>query len=326
MDASFAACGWQRRHFRLGSLPLETLLLLPSHPPEVGGGILEFPVLDELADQVPARVFLLVFLRKNLQIYREQLLAFNVHQRGGHHDEIPGEVEVEPLHQLDVFAELVGQLDHIHLVDIDLFLANKMQQQVQRPLKNLKLISQLAHWPAGRVLSDGDDLVDDSQLPIGERRAGGQHAVRVEFVTVAFAIIAVRRDVERPHETVLQRPPGAVFQFALTAKHRRRGVRLGQAVVLVPVAKQAVASDQTAHHRVDCEGMLVRPKDAAHLGHRTGGSVEHDSRAGLAKHEAAAVHVAESRLAGEHGEVVPHEAVDQRRHRRERRVVANRWT
>ena len=69
--------------------------------------------------------------------------------------------------------------------------------------------------------------------------------------------------------------------------------------------------------------MLVRPEHAAHPGLRTGGGVEHDSRAGLAVHEPAPVHVAEPRLAGEHREVVPHEAVNQRRHRREGRVVEN---
>ena len=145
----------QRRHFRLGSLPLETLFPLPSHPPEVISRILEFLVLDELADQIPTRVLLLVLLGKHLQINREQFLALDVHQRGGHDDELAGELEVEPLHQVDVFAELVGQLDHVHLVDIDLFLADEVQQQIQRPLEHFELVSQIAHWTAGRGFSAG---------------------------------------------------------------------------------------------------------------------------------------------------------------------------
>ena len=70
-------------------------------------------------------------------------------------------------------------------------------------------------------------MVDHSQLPVGERLAGGQHTVRVELVTVASAVVAVRGDVEGPHGAALQRPSRAVLELAFAAQNRRRGVGLG---------------------------------------------------------------------------------------------------
>ena len=98
-----------------------------------------------MTDQVPARVFLLVLLGEHLLINREKFLALDVHERRGHDDEFPSEIEVELLHQVNVLAELIGQPHHVHLVDIDLFLSDKVQQQIQRPLEHLKMVSQLAH-------------------------------------------------------------------------------------------------------------------------------------------------------------------------------------
>ena len=117
----------QRRHLGLGPLPVETLLPLPGHSLKVGGCILEFPVLDKLPDQIPAGILLLVLLGNHLLIDRKQFLALDVHERRGHDDKLPGQLEVELLHQVNVLAELVGQLDHVHLVDVDLLLANQVQ-------------------------------------------------------------------------------------------------------------------------------------------------------------------------------------------------------
>ena len=108
-----------------------------------------------MADQVPARIFRLVLLGEHLLINREKFLALDVHERRGHDNEFPGEIEVELLHQVNVLAELIGQPDHVHLIDINLFLTNKVQEQIQRPLEHFKMVSQLAHLPAERDLRMG---------------------------------------------------------------------------------------------------------------------------------------------------------------------------
>ena len=56
-------------------------------------------------------------------------------QRRGHHQELPGHVEIELLHHLDVQQVLLGNQRDGDVVDVDLVLANEVQQQVERSLE-----------------------------------------------------------------------------------------------------------------------------------------------------------------------------------------------
>jgi hypothetical protein len=62
-----------------------------------------------------------------------------VNQRRGHHQVLPGHVEVHLLHQLDVVEVLLGDERDGNIVDVHLALANQMQQQIERTLEGVEL-------------------------------------------------------------------------------------------------------------------------------------------------------------------------------------------
>ena len=147
---------WQRRDFWLGTLSQKTLFALPLHPLEVIGRILEFAILDQLPNEIPPGIVVLILIfNDDLLVDWEQFLALDVHERGGHHDKLARQVQVEALHQLHVLAELIGNLHHVDLVDIDLLLAYQMKEQIQRPLKHFKLETQFRHLPGANELRTG---------------------------------------------------------------------------------------------------------------------------------------------------------------------------
>ena len=60
-------------------------------------------------------------------------------QRRGHHQELTCHVEVEVLHQRDVAEVLLGDERDRDVVDVQLVLANQVQEQVERPLEGIEL-------------------------------------------------------------------------------------------------------------------------------------------------------------------------------------------
>ena len=64
---------------------------------------------------------------------------FYLHQRRGHHQEIPGQVDIEALEHLHVSQVLLGDPGNGDVVDIDLFFADQIQQQIQRPREYFKI-------------------------------------------------------------------------------------------------------------------------------------------------------------------------------------------
>ena len=53
---------WQRRDFWLGTLSQKTLFALPLHPLEVIGRILEFTILDQLPNEIPPGIVVLILI------------------------------------------------------------------------------------------------------------------------------------------------------------------------------------------------------------------------------------------------------------------------
>ena len=147
---------WQCRDFWFGALSQKTLFALPLHPLEVIGRILEFTILDQLPNEIPPGIVVLILIfNDDLLVDWEQFLALDVHECGGHNDELASNVQIEALHQLHILAELIGNLHHVDLVDIDLLLAYQMKEQIQRPLKHFKLETQFRHLPGANELRTG---------------------------------------------------------------------------------------------------------------------------------------------------------------------------
>jgi hypothetical protein len=91
-------------------LPGIDALLLDLEGLELAGCILEFAVLDQLADQIPARVGFFLGFGLGLLVHRQQLAALDEHEGGGHDEELAGHIEIELTHHLDIFEELGGNL------------------------------------------------------------------------------------------------------------------------------------------------------------------------------------------------------------------------
>jgi hypothetical protein len=96
------------------------------------GGILELLVFQELADQLGPRVAGALLIRLLGFLPRQEHGRLDLHQRGGHDQEIARQIDVESLEDLDVLQVLVGDLGDGDIVDIHLFLADEIEQQIER--------------------------------------------------------------------------------------------------------------------------------------------------------------------------------------------------
>ena len=120
---------------------------------ESAGGVFELFIFDELADEFPARIFVLVvFWGLVLFFFGEQFAAFDVHESGGHNDEFAGDMNVPFPHLLDVLDEFGGQSSEVHLIDIHFLLADEVKQKVKRAFVNFKLDFVCGHLPLLRNL------------------------------------------------------------------------------------------------------------------------------------------------------------------------------
>ena len=105
------------------------------------GGLFEFFVLEQLVDELPARVDVVVRVGVGIdgvEAFGQQEPALYLHQRGGHDKEFAGDVEVERLHRSKGFEVLLRDGLDRDVVDVDLDLADQKKQQVKRAFEDLK--------------------------------------------------------------------------------------------------------------------------------------------------------------------------------------------
>jgi hypothetical protein len=62
-----------------------------------------------------------------------------VNQRRRHHEELPRDVEVQILHQVDVLEVLFRHLEDRDVVDVHLVPLDEMQQQIERALEIIEV-------------------------------------------------------------------------------------------------------------------------------------------------------------------------------------------
>ncbi len=102
-------------------------------------GVLELLVFDQLADQFPAGVLAVLFgVNLRLLLDGQQFPAFDIHQRGGHHQKLAGDFQVQHPHRFDVFNKLGGQLREIDFVNVHLLLLDQVKEQIKRAFKDLE--------------------------------------------------------------------------------------------------------------------------------------------------------------------------------------------
>ena len=94
---------------------------------QIVGGVLEFLVLHQLANQFPARILVIVIvIPLHLLLHRQQFLTLDIHQRAGHHQKLAGNLDVKLPHQVHVLDELPRDLREVHIIYIHLLLLHQI--------------------------------------------------------------------------------------------------------------------------------------------------------------------------------------------------------
>lgn len=137
-DGDFGEGGGFLRKFGAFGLEGEGIFLFGFAEGEEACGVLEFLVFDELANEFPARVVFLRFLIGRLFAAREEGAAFEIHQVGRHDDEFGGEVDVEEAEGFDVLEVLAGDAGDGNFVNIEFFLFDKVEQEVERAFEDVE--------------------------------------------------------------------------------------------------------------------------------------------------------------------------------------------
>ena len=97
-------------------------------------GFLEPLVLQQLERQLQSRIFHVIrFIGRRVG---QQHARFDKDQRGHHLDKFTGDFQVENLHQVDIFQIFPGDVGDGDIVDIDLVLPDKVQEQIEGTFKN----------------------------------------------------------------------------------------------------------------------------------------------------------------------------------------------
>src|SRR5215471_3468728 len=117
---------------RIGQQRFFDLLLLQKH---LRRGF-ELLMLQQAVDQFGPRIILLLCACH--RIARQEHLRFDMYQHGGHVDELGRNVHVEFANLLDIREILRGDLRNRDVVDIDVLLADEIEQQIQRSLVDIR--------------------------------------------------------------------------------------------------------------------------------------------------------------------------------------------
>jgi hypothetical protein len=102
-------------------------------------GGLELLVLEEAPHERIARIFFVHWIAGGGFRPRQQELALDVDERRRHHQELAGDVQVELLHQVEIFEVLLGDDRNLDVVDVHLVLLDQMNQQIERTFEGLHL-------------------------------------------------------------------------------------------------------------------------------------------------------------------------------------------
>src|SRR5512134_522977 len=131
---------------------------------EPGRGLLEFLVLDQAPGELGAHD-LRVFLRLQLRVgARQQRLRLHVDQGRGHHKELARDVEIERLQRFEVREVLLRDPRDRDVVDVELVLADQVQQEVERPLEDFQA-DRDPRSPIGRFRSQPPPGPPSSSFP-----------------------------------------------------------------------------------------------------------------------------------------------------------------
>ena len=70
---------------------------------------------------------------------RQEHLALDLHQRGGHHEEIAGALDVDHRQDVEVVLELPGHARDGNVTNVDLLPLDQVEEQVERTAKDVEV-------------------------------------------------------------------------------------------------------------------------------------------------------------------------------------------
>ena len=109
------------------------------------GGVLETLVFEKPLDEFLSGIFLIRTLRRKGGIPRQQHLRLNMYQSRRHVDEFGPQVHIHLPRLLQILQILGGDGGDGNVLDVDLLLADQVQQQVQRALVLFQVDVQRRH-------------------------------------------------------------------------------------------------------------------------------------------------------------------------------------
>ena len=122
--------------------PGEGVAIEPRSVAELGRRVLVLLVLEQPTHQIGARIGveqLAVFAILHRGIGGQEHLRLDVDERRGDDQILADHVDVQRAHQLQVLEVLLGDEAHRNVQDVELVLANEVQQQVERSLEPFEL-------------------------------------------------------------------------------------------------------------------------------------------------------------------------------------------
>ena len=105
---------------------------------EVRGGVLELFILDELPDQLPARILLFHLGIRRLLMDGQQAAALDVDEIGRHHDKLAGHIDVQDFEGADVFEILFRDPLNGNGMNVHLVLFDQVKEEIQGAFEDLE--------------------------------------------------------------------------------------------------------------------------------------------------------------------------------------------
>src|SRR3984885_790632 len=101
--------------------------------------VLELFILDQLPDQIPARIFFFGLFIRGLLVDRKEISALDVDQIRRHHDKLSGNLKVQHPKCFQILEVMAGNPFDRNIVNIDLILPDQVEQEIERPFEDFQL-------------------------------------------------------------------------------------------------------------------------------------------------------------------------------------------
>ena len=115
---------------------LEEVAPISGQLPQLLGGQLHLLVFQQAAHQLGARVF--GFLAVLLLLGRQQHARFDLDEHGGHQQVFGRQLQIAATHLIDIGHVLARDVQHGNVEDVEVLLADQIEQQVQWAFKGFE--------------------------------------------------------------------------------------------------------------------------------------------------------------------------------------------